>query len=655
MTTGATGATFSGLPSGVTGTWANDVITISGTPLNYGSSTYTITLTGGCSASTTTATGTIVVNTRTSTAAVLSGTATICNGNSTNLSVTITDGTGPYTVVYSNGTSNITVTNYTSGANIPVSPTATTTYSLVSVSNTYGFAGTGNSGTATITVTPVSVAGTISGAGGTCFGTAKTLTLSGNTGTIKWQVSTTSSSSGFSDISLATASTYVVANTTAVGTYYYQAVVTNGVCSAATASAVTVNVNELPVIASQSTATQTLCQNATAATFTVTATGTGLTYQWYSRTIASNSGGTSLGTANGAQTASYTPATSSAGTLYFYCVVTNSNSCTATSAVSGAVIVNAVPVVAGVAQAGQFVNGLDFDGTDDYVNAKSGVYFNGNFTIEVWVYPRSYANWSRIIDFGNGAGNNSVLLGSTYGTGGKPGFYVGGSQFEANTQLSLNQWSHVAATLNGTTATIYVNGVAAGSATFPVPANVSRSNCFIGKSQWGDPNFDGKMDELRIWSVAKTTSEIQASMNSELVGTESGLVLYYNFNQGTAGGTNTGLSTATDRTSNANNGTLTNFALTGSTSNWVTGAQSTGGSSTSGAVCINSTIQLSNTTTGGVWSSSDAAIATVSNTGVVTGIAVGTATISYTVTNASNCSSTATTSVTVNSLPVIVF
>ncbi len=59
-TTGATGATFSGLPPGVTGSWASNVATISGTPNTYGFYTYTITLTGSCSSVTTT--GTIHVN-----------------------------------------------------------------------------------------------------------------------------------------------------------------------------------------------------------------------------------------------------------------------------------------------------------------------------------------------------------------------------------------------------------------------------------------------------------------------------------------------------------------------------------------------------------------------------------------------------------------
>ena len=42
-TTGATGATFTGLPAGVTGSWSADVVTISGTPTVSGVFNYTVT------------------------------------------------------------------------------------------------------------------------------------------------------------------------------------------------------------------------------------------------------------------------------------------------------------------------------------------------------------------------------------------------------------------------------------------------------------------------------------------------------------------------------------------------------------------------------------------------------------------------------------
>ena len=217
-------------------------------------------------------------------------------------------------------------------------------------------------------------------------------------------------------------------------------------------------------------------------------------------------------------------------------------------------------------------NALDFDGTNDYVSLPPAVYFNGDFTIECWVYPKSFANWARIIDFGNGAGSNNVLLAYTYGTSGAPGFYVEGNQFQATQTLPLNQWSHVAATLSGSTATIYINGVAAGISTFSTPVNIVRNYCYIGKSNWGDPYANAIFDELRIWNTAKTQAEIQASMNTELAGTEPGLVAYYNFNQGVAGGNNTSITSLIDKASNPYNGTLNNFALSGATSNWVNGA-----------------------------------------------------------------------------------
>ena len=86
------------------------------------------------------------------TASVLSGSISICADTSTPIAVAITGGTSPYTVVYSNGSTQTTVSNYVSGSAISVTPSGTTTYTLVSVTDANSFAGTGNSGNATVTV-----------------------------------------------------------------------------------------------------------------------------------------------------------------------------------------------------------------------------------------------------------------------------------------------------------------------------------------------------------------------------------------------------------------------------------------------------------------------------------------------------------------------
>ena len=79
-----------------------------------------------------------------------------------------------------------------------------------------------------------------------------------------------------------------------------------------------------PVISIPSPATQVLAQYATPAAATVTSTGTSLSYQWYSSGSTNNFGGANLGSADGAQTNTYTPPPTDYGTRYYYCVVTGS-------------------------------------------------------------------------------------------------------------------------------------------------------------------------------------------------------------------------------------------------------------------------------------------------------------------------------------------
>ena len=91
-TTGATDATFSGLPAGVSGSWIGNVVTISGTPTVSGPFSYTVTLIGGCG--TVNATGTITV-TPNNTVTAASSTPTLCiNTALTNITHTTTGATG---------------------------------------------------------------------------------------------------------------------------------------------------------------------------------------------------------------------------------------------------------------------------------------------------------------------------------------------------------------------------------------------------------------------------------------------------------------------------------------------------------------------------------------------------------------------------------
>ena len=89
-------------------------------------------------------------------ATLTSTSASVCAGSSTDLVATIVSATGPFTLIYTDGTTPVTVTGYVSGTNIPITPIATKTYSIVSITDAITcISTTGFTGTPTVTVNPL--------------------------------------------------------------------------------------------------------------------------------------------------------------------------------------------------------------------------------------------------------------------------------------------------------------------------------------------------------------------------------------------------------------------------------------------------------------------------------------------------------------------
>jgi len=277
--------------------------------------------------------------------------ATYCQGTtSTPLSVTVASNVSSAVSYqwYSNTTASISGGTLISGATnstyTPSTTTAGTTYYYCIVQGTACPASSKVSGAIIVNAVPVIGSQSTATATYCTTGTATALSVTA-TGTglsYQWYSNTSASNTGGTIISGATSADYTPLITTAGTTYYYCIVTNSSTCSVTSAVSGAIIVNAVPVISSQSTATATYCTTGTATALSVTATGTGLSYQWYSNTSASNTGGTII---SGATSADYTPLITTAGTTYYYCIVTNSSTCSVTSAVSGAIIVNAVPVI----------------------------------------------------------------------------------------------------------------------------------------------------------------------------------------------------------------------------------------------------------------------------------------------------------------------
>jgi hypothetical protein len=231
----------------------------------------------------------------------------------------------------------------------PAGLIATTTYTRFAKDNTCNATFTVSTGSWIVTVRPVFTTGAIVSTGETiCYNgdpslIGSTTAASGgdNTITYKWQANGV-------DIASSNLATYdppagLIATTTY--TRFAKDNTCNTTFTVSTGSWL-VTVNPATAITSQSTPTQTKCLNSAFNPIVInTVTGTApFTYQWYSNSLNNNTTGTPLGSANGAQTNSYTPDSTVAGTLYYYCIVTGTCG-SATSAVSGAHIVNPLPNV----------------------------------------------------------------------------------------------------------------------------------------------------------------------------------------------------------------------------------------------------------------------------------------------------------------------
>ncbi|MEM6345094.1 MAG: LamG-like jellyroll fold domain-containing protein [Bacteroidota bacterium] len=235
-------------------------------------------------------------------------------------------------------------------------------------------------------------------------------------------------------------------------------------------------------------------------------------------------------------------------------------------------------------------NALHFDGVNDFIQTTfPGITGTAPRTIEAWIKTTANANPN------NGGVQQIITDWGVFATGSRFTFNVlwnnairlevSGSGLSGSIAVNDGLWHYVVGVYDPTASnqlSLYVDGVLDVSGNIPTPINTALGNMRIGQRVDGARHFDGTIDEIRVWDIALSPSQVAANFNQALCSL-TGVVAYYKFDEGIAGGTNTGITNLPDLVAN-NNGTLQNFALNGSTSNWVQGVALTLGTGTTSTI-----------------------------------------------------------------------
>ncbi len=184
---------------------------------------------------------------------------------------------------------------------------------------------------------------------------------------------------------------------------------------------------------------------------------------------------------------------------------------------------------------------LELDGHGSYVELPANIFTNlAEATVEGWVKWNRFGEYSRFFDF-----CREGALMAVRNSGAEPDLVFEISRNNSNPYveikvpgiLSTNQWFHVAAVSGAGGMKLFVDGVQVGAnphtGSFAWIGNGAHD--FLGRSNWRESkpqlneDFQGQMDEVRVWATVRTGEQIRANLFRRLTGQEAGLVALWNF------------------------------------------------------------------------------------------------------------------------------
>ena len=179
---------------------------------------------------------------------------------------------------------------------------------------------------------------------------------------------------------------------------------------------------------------------------------------------------------------------------------------------------------------------LAFDGVDDLVTIPDAVGLDlvNALTVSAWFYFT-----------GGVSGEPGLVQKDGPGSFGRYGLWVrddeidfcvyidgGSQQCMFSSTLPLNTWTHVAGVFDGTEMRLYLDGVLNTSASLVGTVSTSDEPLYIGADPTQGLYLPGHIDEVSVWNIARSQSEIMIGMDTPMMGNEAGLVGYWRLDEG---------------------------------------------------------------------------------------------------------------------------
>ena len=214
---------------------------------------------------------------------------------------------------------------------------------------------------------------------------------------------------------------------------------------------------------------------------------------------------------------------------------------------------------------------LTLDGVDDYVEISdsNSIDFNTNenFTVEAWIkadanQPDKRTGDNDIIEKWNEIGGYPFVISYLNSSGQIQAARYDGSnnpKIVSSIAINDNQFHHVAFVKNGKNLSLYIDGILNGAAVDTTTGNTQNSSPLYIGNRANKNYFKGQIDEVRIWNAVRSQQDIQDNKDKTLNGNETGLVAYYQINEGTG-------DTLTDSTVNKLDGKFINGTIKNSRS-----------------------------------------------------------------------------------------